>query len=44
MGDFSESGWGSDEDGLRFVLVKSEVVVVNPIIDIMKAVSQVGWW
>ena len=38
MGGFAESGWGSNEDGLRFVLVKFKVVVLSCI---MKAVSQV---
>ena len=42
MGDFAERGWGSNEGGLRFVLVKFEVVEVHPVVDIMKAVSQVG--
>ena len=41
MGDFAESGQGSNKDGHRFVLVKFKVVVVHPYVDIMKAVSQV---
>ena len=44
MGGFAESGWGSNEDGSRFVLVEYEVVAVHPVVDIMKAVNQVGWW
>ena len=31
MGDFAESGWGSNDDGLRFVQVRFEVVVVHVV-------------
>ena len=41
---FAERGWGSNEGGSRFVLVEYEVAAVHPVVDILKAVNQVGWW